>query len=173
MKLQKRNPAQRLPARHKMRRVAKDAMSLLFSRVIRVFSNPFALCVLGVAATLYLTHLESSAEKNFVSKIVARLQKVSALRPLANWVHTNAVHFVGLVCFAVPALLVVPARNRALFAFGATLYVLLIPQAAALDYVWQAGLVFAWFIAKERQTRWLVAGIASLAYSLEWVSVKL
>lgn len=161
------------PAAPNNRRVAQDAAVTLFKRVVRIFSNPLALCALGLATSLYMTHLEAAAEKNLVAKIVARLQTITALRPLATWIHNNVVHFVGLVCFSLPILLVVPTRHRAPAALGALAYVVFVPQAVALDYVWQAGLIFAWYVAKESQTKWLVIGLGFSAYSLEWVAVKL
>lgn len=161
-------------AKLKVKRRAPSASSLsgLFHRATTILTRPLPFALVLVAGVLYLTHLEGEAERNFVHKLATKLNTVSFLKPVAKWVSSNAVHVVGLACFSIPVFSVIPSRDRILFMLCCVLYVMLVPQAAALDYVWQAGLLFCWQLARTSNSRVSITLIGVIGYVLEWYTFK-
>lgn len=149
------------------------SVSRVFDRGVTVLTKPVPLALLIVAIVLYLTHLEGAAEKNFVKRLAVKLNTVDFLKPLAKWVNNNAVHVVGLAALAVPIFAVIPSKERVMVGLFGVLYVMLVPQAAALDYVWQASLLFSWQLARSSQNRFAVLCIGVIGYVSEWYTFKL
>lgn len=143
-----------------------DAISDVSATIQSSLRNPVVLITLLAAVALVVTH-NTAFSDGVVGKWIANNPTNAA----AIWIEANKNKFLGLVIFA-PSVIASPDAVRVMLTIASLLWVMIIPEAEAFQYLIQSAALFLYFKTRKSNTRLVIIGFVIAMYYAGYSFVK-